>query len=103
MFLTRYLATGDSYKTISFSYRLGHSTVYRIVIDTCLEIVNKLLNEVMPFPTENKWKEIANEFWRCWNFPNCLGSLDGKHVVIQAPPNSGSQFFNYKKHFQLYY
>ncbi|XP_031332700.1 protein ALP1-like [Photinus pyralis] len=55
----------------------------------------------MPNPTEDSWKKIAEEFWNVWNFPNCIGALDGKHVVIQAPADSGSQFFNYKKTFSI--
>lgn len=40
--------------------------------------------------TAGEWEEIADEFERQWNFPHCLGALDGKHVVMIAPPNSGS-------------
>lgn len=38
-----------------------------------------------------------NEFERKWNFANCVGAVDGKHIVMQAPARSGSFFFNYKK------
>ena len=40
---------------------------------------------------------MAKDFDLKWNFPNTLGAIDGKHVVIQAPARSGSAFFNYKK------
>ncbi|KAK0140016.1 Transposable element Tcb2 transposase [Merluccius polli] len=89
---TRYLATGDSLQTISFSYRVGTATVGRIVPEVAEAIFECLVEEFMPQPTKEDWKSIAEGFHHRWNFPNCLGAIDGKHMVIQAPPNSGSYF-----------
>ena len=40
--------------------------------------------------TQDEWREISNNFERKWNFPHCIGALDGKHVIVQKPINSGS-------------
>lgn len=48
-----------------------------------------------------EWKHIAGEFERKWNFPNCLGAVDGKHIRIQPPSGSGSYFWNYKQYNSL--
>ena len=55
----------------------------------------------MPVPLEDKWKSIADEFSDRWNFPNCIGTIDGKHVMIQCPFNPGSLFYNYKPYFSI--
>ena len=36
-----------------------------------------------------------------WNFPNYLGAIDGKHIIIQACAKSGSHFCNYKDSFSI--
>lgn len=49
------------------------------------------------FPsTAEEWLQEAKLFEERWQFPNCLGSIDGKHVAIRPPPDSGSFFYNYK-------
>lgn len=97
----RLLATGDSYQTIAFSYGLGHSTIHAIVQEVCNAILNKLLTVYIPTPQRNDWEHISQRFWTAWNFPNCLGALDGKYIEIVAPGNSGSNYFNYKKTFSV--
>ncbi|CAH1980294.1 unnamed protein product [Acanthoscelides obtectus] len=49
----------------------------------------------LPEPTENIWKKCAEEFENRWGFPNCIGSVDGKHVTVKRPNNSGSNYWCY--------
>jgi hypothetical protein len=69
-----------------------------VVRETSQALWNCLKNEVFNIPTERGWEKIADEFNKRWNFPHCIGALDGKHVTIQAPALAGSQYFNYKGH-----
>ncbi|KAM4026847.1 uncharacterized protein ACNLHF_022713 [Anomaloglossus baeobatrachus] len=79
----------------------GKSTISEIVRCTCNVIWQKLQPIVMPSPTEETWLQVAAGFKTVANFPNCIGAVDGKHVRVQKPPRSGSNFFNYKKYFSV--
>lgn len=89
-------------QTIAWTYQMGHSTVHYIILETAKAIWEVLSKtHLCPPSSEGEWKKIAKEFNEQWNFPNCLGALDGKHINIQAPARSGSRFFNYKKCFSV--
>jgi hypothetical protein len=36
-----------------------------------------------------------------WNFPQYVDAMDGKHVEILAPENSGNMYYNYKGNFNV--
>ena len=39
---------------------------------------------------ESEWRLVAREYEAKWNFPNCVGAMDGKHKAVQAPEWSGT-------------
>lgn len=51
----------------------------------------------LPEPTMETWEKVACDFEKKWQFPHCVGAIDGKHICIQKPSKSGSSFFNYKQ------
>ena len=78
----------------------------------------ELKKDFVKAPTSaEEWEGICREFHQWWNFPHCLGiikanwsqgyhdntclfllstgAIDGKHIVVQAPINSGSLYYNY--------
>lgn len=60
-----------------------------------------LVPQLMLIPGVEDWKEIAADFHWLWAFPNCCVAIYGKHVIIQALNNTGSQFYNYKGSFSI--
>ncbi|CAF4956650.1 unnamed protein product [Pieris macdunnoughi] len=55
----------------------------------------------IPSPTENQLRQNSSKFFSKWNFPNCVGAIDGKHVRIKAPKRSGLLYFNYKEYYSI--
>ncbi|PNF35644.1 hypothetical protein B7P43_G18132, partial [Cryptotermes secundus] len=92
-----YLASGYSYKSIGYSYRMGDRTVDKTVNEVSIAIWRNMQQLYLPQPTREMWISIASR----WHFPHCLGVIDGKHIVIKKPNKSGSSFFNYKHDFSI--
>ena len=96
----RFLATGNSFASLAFNFRMGKCTVSGIVYETC-DALWECLKSHLEVPDTKKWKEIAGEFEEKWNFPHCIGAIDGKHIRMKAPNKSGSLYFNYKGYFSF--
>nr|XP_022903892.1 uncharacterized protein LOC111416171 [Onthophagus taurus] len=93
----RFLATGDSFHSLMYLFRIPVCTIARIVLECCEALYQCLKSKYLKVPsTEEDWLQYSTGFHNKWNFPNCLAAMDGKHVVIQAPKKEGSVYFNYK-------
>jgi len=79
----RFLATGDSYQSIKFAFRVSPPEISFIISQVCDAIYSVLGPQHLKVPTtQSEWQVIATQFNELWNFPNCIGALDGKHVLI---------------------
>ncbi|XP_012521441.1 protein ANTAGONIST OF LIKE HETEROCHROMATIN PROTEIN 1-like isoform X7 [Monomorium pharaonis] len=72
----RYLASGDSMISLHYLYRIGKSTVPKIITETTHAIWVALMPRVLPRPTAATWAKVAIDFEQKWNFPNCVGAID---------------------------
>ena len=98
----RYLASGDSYHSLMYAFRVPHNTISKFIPEVCEAITQEYSSEVIACPTKSEeWKAIADQFSARWNFHHCLGALDGKHIAMQCPPMTGSIYYNYKGFFSI--
>ncbi|KAJ8872988.1 hypothetical protein PR048_026604 [Dryococelus australis] len=61
--------------------------------------LNKVLAKIPA--TGKKWLETAYQSESMWQFTNCVGCMDRKHVLVNKPPGSGLLFYNYKGTFSI--
>lgn len=60
----------------------GVKTISNIIHETCGAIYAVLKQDHLRFPqSPEEWQVIANDYLARWNYPNCVGALDGKHIV----------------------
>jgi len=84
-------------RSLEYQFRISRKAISYIIQEVCTAIVETLRKENFNTPnSKEKWMEIAKKFHQHWNFPNGLGGVDGKHIVLQQPTNSGSHYRNYK-------
>ncbi|XP_013407628.1 uncharacterized protein LOC106171725 [Lingula anatina] len=92
----RFLATGNSYPSLQYSFRVEASTICKCIPEVCKAIIAVYKDEVLScYKTEEEWKDVAARFSSRWNYHNCLGAVDGKHIAIKKPPNAGSYYYYY--------
>lgn len=97
-FTLRYLASGDSMWSISYGFRVGCNTVSTIISETCQCIWDELKDKVFLIPTAENWRKEAKDFEVLWNYPNCIGAIDGKHVDVIVNITSFLCIIRWKKY-----
>nr|CAH7727264.1 unnamed protein product [Callosobruchus chinensis] len=92
----RFLATGDSFTSLQYLFNVSKQRISNALIQALKEQIKVTLNYYYIKPNEGQWEQIAKDFEDKWNYPHCIGALDGKHVQISCAAGAGSLYYNYK-------
>ncbi|VEN43469.1 unnamed protein product, partial [Callosobruchus maculatus] len=80
-----------------YSTRIHESTISKLIPEVCKATYKHLKGRYIKTPhTQEAWAEIAAGYEKNWNFPNCIGALDGRHIISSPPISAGSYYHNYK-------
>ena len=81
----RFMATGNFFHSLGYNFRMGTSTVPSIVKQVSKSIWT---NVHMPALGRKVCLDAVQELYDRWNFPNCFGCIDGKHIRIKCSSKS---------------
>ena len=90
------LGTNVEYRTISHLFGVGVSTVYVVLHKLCSSVVNDMTAKYIQIPAEEHLRRIINGFLTKWDFPQCIGAIDGSHIPNIAPKEHSLEYFNRK-------
>ncbi|XP_065062943.1 uncharacterized protein LOC135689586 [Rhopilema esculentum] len=98
----RFLATGETYQSLKYQFRIHNSTISLFVPKVCQVIYDVLKDDYFSVPSsEQEWINLADATEKRWQFPNAFAAADGKHIAVYHPDNSGGTFYNYKGFYSI--
>ena len=97
-----YLADKGRMRKTANAFGLSRSTVSNVVRKVCHAICEHMGPLLIRLPkTEQEVKEKTKKFFEVWQFPQCLGAVDGTHIDIKQPSDNASDYINRKGWFSL--
>ena len=98
----RLRSAGMSQQTLSYNFRVGRTTISNILREVC-QAIHDVLSPIYlePPSKEEEWRSIVKGFEEMWDLPHTLGAIDGKHIRMDCPKNTGTYYHNYKDFFSL--
>ena len=70
--------------------RISNRAISNLVLEVRKATYSEMSDSIVA-----EWQFLERCFREKWNFPYCVGAVEGKHVVIQ-PCRSGSYYYNHK-------
>ena len=92
-----WLAQASSYSELAAMYAIGRSTVAEIVHEGVNIRRDKLVPEVIRFPTGPELERVMVDFEALCGLPCCAGALDGTFMPMKKPSEFGDTYFCYKR------
>ena len=80
---------------------MASSTIYLFIPEVLDAIVAEYGDLVAMPDSPDGWRAVAKGFSSRWNFHHCVGAVNGKHIRIVKPNNTGSLYHNYKGFFSV--
>lgn len=90
-----------TFSALAYEFYRGVSTISEVVDHMSECVWDTLQQDYMSMPSTEEWIDISKRFYEQWNIPNCVGGIDGKHMRLKCPQNSGSAYHNYQGFFSI--
>ena len=94
--LLKRIGKGMDYREIGDKFGIGASTACKKVNEAMHFLVHSKLHIISKLQRGIDFQTIINGFQRKWNFPQCLGAIDGTHIPIKVPIIHHADYFNRK-------
>jgi len=85
----RFLASGDKYPSLMYSFRAARNTISFIIPEVCQTIMEEYNDEAITCPTSlEESTPIGEVFADRWNVPHAMGALDGSMLPLGNLPRA---------------